>query len=154
TALAKSILEEAAKKGAIVLRGACREHESVTYNAFDSLVDAAAATVERKLAKGHLGEISGLSDLAAELGQIGRIFPVLRAPKRERGEASERIPVNPLAADVERGRAFAACRRVLERVTAVRPVVLLLDDLHWADEDSLQLLGHLLQPPAVRGLLV
>jgi hypothetical protein len=152
TALAESILEEAAQKGAIVLRGACREHEAVTYNAFDALVDAAAATVEQKLAKGQLSR-DALADVATELGQLSRIFPVVRELKRERGEKSERITVHALVPDVERERAFAACRSLVERASAVRPVVLLLDDLHWADEDSLQLLHHLLSP-SIRGLLV
>jgi tetratricopeptide (TPR) repeat protein len=150
TALAESILEEASKEGCIVLRGACREHESVTYNAFDAVVDAAAATVEQKLSKGVL-QREALIDLSTDLAQLGRIFPVVR--ELSVGEAST-AGNGPAATEADRERAFAACRRLVERATQARPLVLLLDDLQWADEDSLQLLAHLLAPPSVRGLLV
>ena len=43
----------------------------------------------------------------------------------------------------ERYRAFEAVRTLLEETAAERPVLLVLDDLHWADPDSLQLLRHL-----------
>ena len=43
----------------------------------------------------------------------------------------------------ERYRAFEAVRALLEETAAERPVLLVLDDLHWADPDSLQLLRHL-----------
>ena len=45
-------------------------------------------------------------------------------------------------------------KRLVERITAHRPVVLLLDDLHWADEDSLALLAYLLRAPSTPGLFV
>jgi class 3 adenylate cyclase len=50
---------------------------------------------------------------------------------------------NPLARVT---RAFALHRELLRRISASGPVVLTIDDLHWADEDSLHLLGYLLQP--------
>jgi tetratricopeptide (TPR) repeat protein len=154
TALAESILEEAGKEGCIVLRGACREHESVTYNAFDAVVDAAAATVEQKLSKGGLAR-EALADLSTELAQLGRLFPVVRELSAGEPVSGEKGSGNGLAAtEADRERAFAACRRLVERATQARPLVLLLDDLQWADEDSLQLLAHLLAPPSVRGLLV
>lgn len=43
----------------------------------------------------------------------------------------------------ERYRAFEAVRALLTETAAERPVLLVLDDLHWADPDSLHLLRHL-----------
>jgi class 3 adenylate cyclase/tetratricopeptide (TPR) repeat protein len=39
---------------------------------------------------------------------------------------------------------FIAMRRLFERLASTRPVMLVLEDLHWVDESSVQLLEHLL----------
>ncbi|HEX2042873.1 MAG TPA: AAA family ATPase [Acidimicrobiales bacterium] len=49
----------------------------------------------------------------------------------------------------ERYRAFRAVRALIELLAARRPLVLALDDLHWADPASVELLSYLLRhPPA------
>ena len=46
-------------------------------------------------------------------------------------------------------------RELLEQLAATQPLVLVLDDFHWADSASVDLLGALLRrPPAARVLLV
>ena len=47
----------------------------------------------------------------------------------------------------ERYRAHRAVRELLERVAATKPLVLLLDDVHWADPASVELIGALLRRP-------
>jgi len=47
----------------------------------------------------------------------------------------------------ERYRAHRAIRQLLEHLAAFKPVVLVLDDLHWADSASVELLGALLRRP-------
>ena len=47
----------------------------------------------------------------------------------------------------ERYRTHRAVRRLLETLAATKPLVLLLDDLHWADSGSVELLGALLRRP-------
>ena len=55
----------------------------------------------------------------------------------------------------ERFRAHRAVRALLEELGRERPLALLLDDLHWADEASLELALHLLRrPPESAQLLV
>ncbi len=147
SALAEAILDEARDAGCIVLRGACREHEAVTYNAFDQVVDGAAALLERAVQKGELGKASLAEAIGDDLALLARLFPVLR--ELATAEAIESLP-----AEVDRERAFAVVKRLVGRVAAHRPLVLLLDDLHWADEDSLALLAYLLHAPAAPGLFV
>jgi DNA-binding CsgD family transcriptional regulator len=51
-------------------------------------------------------------------------------------------PVASLSPEEERFRLFDAVARLLVAAAARRPVVLVLDDLHWTDRDSLQLLTY------------
>jgi DNA-binding NarL/FixJ family response regulator len=54
----------------------------------------------------------------------------------------------------ERYRSHRAVRELLTRLAATKPVVLVLDDLHWADSASIELLGALLRrPPAAAVVL-
>ena len=72
------------------------------------------------------------------LTELASIFPALprtRTARRERrGEGAERY------------RLHYAIRSVLERLTERQPMVLALDDVHWADAASVEMLTHLLAP--------
>jgi DNA-binding CsgD family transcriptional regulator/tetratricopeptide (TPR) repeat protein len=54
----------------------------------------------------------------------------------------------------ERYRLHRAVCELLERLTATGPLVLVLDDLHWADPGSVELLGALLRRPPAAAVLV
>jgi DNA-binding CsgD family transcriptional regulator len=54
----------------------------------------------------------------------------------------------------ERYRAHRAVRALLEQLAAAAPVLVLLDDLQWADDSSLELVAHLLRRPPRAPLLV
>ncbi len=54
----------------------------------------------------------------------------------------------------ERHRAHQAVRELLELLGARQPLVLMLDDLHWADPGSLELLGSLLRRPPFAPVLL
>ncbi len=54
----------------------------------------------------------------------------------------------------ERHRTHLAVRDLLERLTASRPLVLILDDIHWADPASVELLGALLRRPPAAPVLI
>src|SRR6185312_3384030 len=51
-------------------------------------------------------------------------------------------------------RLFEAVSRCLGRLAAGRPVLVVLDDLHWADEPSLRLLGFLARALTARAVLL
>ncbi len=82
---------------------------------------------------------SGLFDAltAAQLSELAEVFPGLA----ELGEARSRIQGE------ERYLTHRAVRALLELLGRRKPLVICLDDLHWADEASLELVDHLLRNP-------
>jgi ATP/maltotriose-dependent transcriptional regulator MalT len=54
----------------------------------------------------------------------------------------------------ERYRTHRVVRELLERLTSTSPLVLVLDDLHWADSGSAELLAALLRRPPAAAVLV
>jgi DNA-binding winged helix-turn-helix (wHTH) protein len=66
--------------------------------------------------------------------------PAARAPAARSTRAGSQWEIEPLAG---RQRAFELVERRLAALTAQRPALLVLDDLHGADGDSLHLLDHL-----------
>jgi ATP/maltotriose-dependent transcriptional regulator MalT len=88
------------------------------------------------------GRFSGLTeDMRTELAHV---LPSLSA-----------LPsAGAMALQHERYRSHRAVRALLEHLAQTRPLVLVLDDLHWADSASIELLAALLRrPPAAEVLL-
>jgi DNA-binding CsgD family transcriptional regulator len=84
-----------------------------------------------------------LDDLDVELDELASIFPALA-----------RLVGDPIATlPAERYRAFQAVRVLLDALSRRRPVVLALDDLHWADAASVELISYLLRRPPRRRVL-
>src|SRR5437763_13932602 len=78
------------------------------------------------------------------LTELAQVFPSL----------SGRATAPVLALQHERYRTHRAVRALFELLAETRPLVLLLDDVHWADPASIELLGALLRrPPAAPVLL-
>ena len=58
------------------------------------------------------------------------------------------------AVHYERYRSHRAVRELLERLTATEPLVLVLDDIHWADPASVELIRTLLRSPPDAAVLI
>ena len=76
--------------------------------------------------------------------ELAHVLPSLSRFEAARGAAFQH----------ERYRSHRAVRELLERLTATSPLVLVLDDLHWADSASVELLGALLRRPPAAAVLV
>ena len=68
--------------------------------------------------------------------------------------AERAVPSEPAVAAAERFRALTAATDALLRAAADRPVALVLEDLHWADAESLDLLRRVAAEAAAAPLLV
>ncbi|HEU5279113.1 MAG TPA: AAA family ATPase [Gaiellaceae bacterium] len=115
----------------LVLAGSASEFErdlplSVFVDALDEYVEGLDPS-----------ELAALDeDVQAELAHV---LPSLSALGRGREVALQQ----------ERYRSHRAVRALLEQLAQTRPLVLVLDDFHWADSGSVELLGALLRrPPA------
>ena len=135
--LLAALCSRAEASGAAVLRGGTSEiGREVPFGlAIDALDDRAATLHPRRLESLGAGRAA---ELAAVLPSIAR----------------HAAPAAPAGGPAERFRYHRALRALLELLARERPLVLALDDLHWADEASLELVAHLLRrPPAAPFLL-
>jgi len=130
---------------AVLLAGRCFEQELVPYKAFDGVVDALSS---------FLLELTGWECAALtprRAVSLTRVFPVLgRVPSIS---AAPQMPgtIDDVAV---KNYAFAALRDLLALVAERRPLVIVIDDVQWADAESLILLDRLVAPPDAPNMLV
>jgi class 3 adenylate cyclase/tetratricopeptide (TPR) repeat protein len=128
TRLAEEILEEASGRGFLALTGRCYEMEGAPpYMPLVEILHTAAKVVPPEVFREALGDAAG--EVARLLPELGRLFADIPAPVDMPPEQARRYLLNSL-------------RDFFDRTSRRRPLVLLLDDLHWADESSLLLLQH------------
>lgn len=131
--------------GLVLLFGRYYEREAVPYRALDAIMDA----VSRFLMRLPGDQAESFLPLDAPL--LAALFPALRAV-----EAFSRGTQHPSNMDPRelRTRLFRAVRELFLRLVRKRPVVLVIDDLQWADADSLAVFAELLRPPEAPALLL
>ncbi|MFE7116366.1 AAA family ATPase [Streptomyces sp. NPDC057654] len=123
TRLIEEFLTAARAADAVTAVGGCVEIGA------DGLPFAPVSTALRALRR-QLGD--ALAEAAAgQEGELARLLPELGETAREaRGEDG-------------RARLFELTARLLERLAADRTLVVVLEDLHWADRSTRELLGYL-----------
>ena len=138
TRLAREVALDAAQRGATVLLGRCDEDVGAPYAPFVEALDHLVTHASAGLLADHVRE---------EGGEVARIVPRLatRVPDVPPAQASD--------PETERFLLFRAVTALLGTAAADDPVVLVLDDLQWADRQSLSLLRFLVAEQ-VPGLLV
>ncbi len=136
TRLLEELGARADVRGELVLSGSASELDREL--PFWVFVDALDEYVQG-LQPGRLEPLD--DDVRAELAHV---LPSLSVFGAARGAALQH----------ERYRSHRSVRELLERLAATRPLVLVLDDLHWADPASVELLGGLLRRPPDAPVLV
>lgn len=131
----------AASSSALVLAGRSYEHEELPYKGIDGVIDALRGWLLH-------GADPALRDrLRPQVAALTRLFPSLRDLVDEIGPA-------PAAREDPRLVASQAMKRILREIAAVTPLLLILDDVHWADRDSARLLVEMLSPPQAPPIMV
>jgi len=146
TALLRRFLHEVRVDGkALALSGRCYERETVPYKAFDDLLDQLS---------GALTQMEHPPRMPARLAELVHVFPALAtvpliAARLAEGPGPELVTV------VERRRrGVEALCELFHNLAALKPLVLQIDDLQWADADSIALLIRLLSRATVPNMLV
>ena len=138
--LVREFAHEAAREGALVLYGAC-----------DAVVRIPYQPVAEALT--HLARVTEPDQLRADLGagggELTRLVPDLAA---RAGPLPEPVTADQ---DTERHRLHQAVAELLVNASRHRPLLVILEDVHWADNPTLHLLRHLSRAAAdARMLLV
>jgi DNA-binding CsgD family transcriptional regulator len=132
----------AAAHGLRVLSGRAAEFEREV--PFALVVDALDDAVRDS------GRLGGLDERERRLA--GEIFPALRTGAGFPRPPQPRTPMAGRA--LQRYHHFRALRSMLEHLAAPGGLALLLDDVHWADPTSVELVEHLLRHPPAGPILI
>lgn len=128
--IAAEFAAEASSRGMLALAGSCYDRDdSVPFIPFVEILEMALAQasspdVFRRALGNNAAEMSRL------MPQLRQMFPDIPAPLEISPEQSRRV-------------LFNAVLELLARAARNTPLVLLLEDIHWADEGTLSLLSHL-----------
>ena len=136
TRLLRELAARADRRNHLVFSGSASELErDLPFSAFVDALDAYAESLDPN-------RLSTLDDdVQAELAHV---FPSL----------SSLADGRQVSLQHERYRSHRAVRALLERLAEATPLVLVLDDFHWADSASVELLGALLRRAPAAPVLI
>ncbi len=143
TRLAQAFADQQRWQGVRVLQGRCYEFERLLpyqpmAEALKSLPPAVAAAVSATLPEWIIAQVSRLAPEFC--GQALALSGTASAPQGVQGEAQ--------------GRLFEAVSRFLAQLAGQTPLLLVLEDLHWATDSTLQLLHYLARADVAQPLLM
>ncbi|HET9740810.1 MAG TPA: AAA family ATPase [Solirubrobacteraceae bacterium] len=136
TRLAAEMARRAREDGAVVLYGRFDEDALAPYQPVVEMVRGWSSGTSLESLRERLG---------AHAAELGILFAELGPPPEEHSGGDP---------DSRRMRLFEAIAALLGEAGAHAPLVLVFDDLHWADRPTLQLLRHLVRAPHPRRVLL
>ena len=139
TRLASELASYAHGRGAVVLYGRCDEELSLPYQPWVEAIGHLLESSDSEAVKTAL-DLHG-PELATLVPQLRRRFPDLAAS-------------TSTDAETERYMLLQAVTGCLSLLGADTPVLLVLDDLHWADKQTLTMLRHVLTNMAAASLMI
>src|SRR5262249_29683964 len=128
TRLAEDLLEEARAQGMLATTGHCYEGGATPFSPFIEIIEQMMREVPVRTFREALGQ---------DAPEVARLVPRIRRTWEDLPEPSQ------LAPEQHRSVLLSAVLDLLRRLSVQQPVVVLLDDLHWADEETVGLLQYL-----------
>jgi class 3 adenylate cyclase len=139
TTVAAQIARVAFEAGACVLLGRCDEEMGAPYGPFLEALHHYVSHIPEEVLWEHVRTYGS---------ELSRLLPALR------DRLGKLPPTQSTDPDTERYLLFEAAIGLLARASTSYPVVLVLDDLQWADKPTLQLLRQLISSDKPKRLLV
>jgi tetratricopeptide (TPR) repeat protein len=139
TRLSTNLAHAAHADGATVLYGRCDEDLGVPYQPWVQALGHLVKEAPQPILDEHVERFGG--DLARLIPALGDRVPGLPSPRASDPET-------------ERYLLYAAIAGLLERAGEHEPLLLILDDLHWADAPTLSLLRHVVSAGSAMRVMV
>jgi class 3 adenylate cyclase/tetratricopeptide (TPR) repeat protein len=129
TTLVRRLIREAEQRGALAVFGRCYESEgTVPYSPFVEMLEQALAIMPPEIVREDMGE---------DAAEVARLVPELRRRFPDIGEPLDLPP------EQQRRYFFNAVGSFVTRAATRFPLLLVMDDVHWADEPTLLLIEHM-----------
>ena len=139
TSLCKEVTRSAHEVGIPVIYGRCDEDLVVSYQPFAEALSHLVIHSPDQLLEEHIADTGG--SLLSLVPALAKRMPDV-APTQSADPDSERL------------RLFGAVVNLLELASSDLGLLVVLDDLHWADKASLQLLRHVASSPQLPKVMV
>jgi hypothetical protein len=140
THLTTAILDEGRRRGCFSVTGHCYDGEgAASYMPFIEILEYSAQVAPRDTFRETLGKSAS---------EVAKLMPELRT------RYPDIPPPIQLPPEQQRRYLFNAYRAFVERAARLTPIVAVFEDLHWADEPTLQLLLHVAQTVATVPMLL
>jgi tetratricopeptide (TPR) repeat protein/predicted Ser/Thr protein kinase len=131
TRITEELVDEAHNNGFLTFTGHCYESEGApSYIPFVEIIESVARMVEPHAMLTMLDDDA--PEVAKLVPELRQRFPDIPAPKQ-------------LPPEQERRRMFNGILEFTARAARTHPILLVIEDLHWADDSTLLLLQHFAQ---------
>ncbi|MEM1293748.1 MAG: protein kinase, partial [Verrucomicrobiota bacterium] len=132
----------------LVLAGKCEQQRSTEFNAVEPLMDQLAGYLSQleswERERYRLSSLESSVPLMKMFRDLALVPEIRAADQDETAQSLQDL----------RSSALQAIPKLLERIAEHHTLILIIDDLQWADEESLEALRMLLKTPIGKGILL